>query len=54
MMWRIGERTAEVSDMDGTYGQVLGSSAGIETRAHEMLDALGSRAASSQTATAAA
>lgn len=36
--------------MDGTYGQVLGSSAGIETRAHEMLDALGSRAASSASA----
>ena len=36
--------------MAGTYGDVLGSTASIETRAHEMLDALGSRAASSASA----
>lgn len=36
--------------MDGTYGPVLASSASIETRAHEMLDALSSRADSSASA----
>lgn len=36
--------------MAGAYGEVLGSTAGIETRAHEMLQALGARAASSASA----
>ncbi|WP_304113870.1 helix-turn-helix transcriptional regulator [Mycolicibacterium bacteremicum] len=36
--------------MAGTYAEVLGSTASIETRAHEMLDALGARAASSASA----
>lgn len=34
----------------GAYGQVLGSAAGIETRAHEMLDRLARRASSSASA----
>src|SRR5690349_14776934 len=36
--------------MAGAYGQVLGSAASIETRAHEMLDALSERSASSASA----
>ena len=36
--------------MAGMYGEVLGSSASIETRAHEVLDALDRRAASSASA----
>ena len=36
--------------MAGAYGQVLGSTASIETRAHEMLDALSERSASSASA----
>ncbi|MGV0851979.1 response regulator transcription factor [Mycolicibacterium phlei] len=36
--------------MTGTYAQVLGSTASLETRAHEMLEALGARAVSSASA----
>jgi DNA-binding CsgD family transcriptional regulator len=36
--------------MAGTYGEVLGSTSSIETRAHEVLDALECRAASSASA----
>ncbi|MGU3500783.1 LuxR C-terminal-related transcriptional regulator [Mycobacterium sp. C31M] len=36
--------------MAGAYGEVLGSTASIETRAHEMLDRLGRRATSSASA----
>src|SRR5690606_13971929 len=40
----------EASAMTGTYGQVLDSTVDIETRAHELLDALSARARSSASA----
>lgn len=36
--------------MAGSYGEVLGSTSSIETRAHDLLGTLGARAASSASA----
>ena len=43
-------RTAEDTEMAGKYGDVLGSATSIQTRAHDLLDTLAGRAASSASA----